>query len=498
MLKSPVLRSPGVAGVFDPNSTSVGLPFDLADIGPDFLRPSTNRWRKTLQVFHELAHLYQFYTTSYGFIYNMWTRAQIFIMCAFISNYSKVSKRYSLPLLREGSHMSIKMELDESELFLRLIWMFEQYRRSVFGYEVYPEKVSELFSLSTEWDLGQEVLHSLFGFPKITIYHVPDDLAVSHADHYRIDDLLESHAHALSSIWMMQAVERYGLPHRITEELLDCANDRAVGPYGAFLRYAPGLPTEPKSNLSTFCVLCDIALNPPAINITNTNPNVKITIPDCVWSPVERIWSYLVRAVDGKFPVLPPKLSNYPECEFSYLTEVKKSLGLEGENVLPYKVDINHQLEPIIEAAKGLLDAEDTHKALTTVWLDIIGTFQLANEIRKTVPLVLGGAVIEELELLFGSIGSPNVSCKIRGTEKIYHRVCAGLSKLGVVPKKDLLVISDAATCIDISIVEAMRKLLLMNRSEATATAKKKPFGQASLSLAEVLSIYDLALDDFD
>jgi hypothetical protein len=439
--------------------------------------------------------------TTYGFMYQMWTRGQYFLMSTFLSEYAGEAWRYSLPLLSEGEQISVEEALaDElrSELYLRLVYMLEQYRRNVFGYEPPPEGVSEAYSLSSEWVVAREILHEVFGFPMVSIVRAPDDLAVSGADRYQIDDVLESHAHALSSLWMMQAVERFGLPNRITEELLNEVNEQAVGPYGAFLSYAPDLPVEPKLQLFMFCAFCDLALNPPGYHFTNPNPDAVQAIADRVWSPSERIWSYLERTISGNFPVPHPETGSYPEWEFSYLAQVKESLGIEGENILPFKVDISHQLNPIIEKAKGLLDAEDTHEALTTVWLDTIGTSKLANEIRQHVPLLLGGGVIEDLQLLISSIGGPNVFCKIEKTERIYHRVCAGLSQLGMVPKEELLRVSDLSTRMDISVVEAIRKLLLMNHSEAAAAADEKPFGKASLSLTKVLSMYSLTLDDFD
>jgi hypothetical protein len=67
-----------------------------------------------------------------------------------------------------------------------------------------------------------------------------------------------------------------------------------------------------------------------------------------------------------------------------------------------------------------------------------------------------------------------------------------------MVPKEELLRVSDLSTRMDISVVEAIRKLLLMNHSEAAAAADEKPFGKASLSLTKVLSMYSLTLDDFD
>jgi hypothetical protein len=136
---------------------------------------------------------------------------------------------------------------------------------------------------------------------------------------------------------------------------------------------------------------------------------------------------------------------------------------------------------------------------LSLAWLDILGTFKLAEELRQHIPLLLAGGDIEELQLLMGSICGPSTRCRANNREKIYHRICSGLVHLGIVPNKDIVNHSDLNVHQDISLVEAMRKLLLMDVDEANAVASQKVFGKASLSLAEVLDIYyDLKLDDFD
>ena len=64
MLESPVLREPGAQGVFEPNTTSIGLPFQPDTDLDTLLRPTADNWRETYKLFHELVHFYQFSTTS--------------------------------------------------------------------------------------------------------------------------------------------------------------------------------------------------------------------------------------------------------------------------------------------------------------------------------------------------------------------------------------------------------------------------------------------------
>jgi hypothetical protein len=484
MIKSPVLRAPGTTGVYDPRTNTVGLSFDFQELFPNVFHPTLESWRKTLTAIHEWVHFYQFATTTYGFLYQSLTFAQAYMVNGFLTLYQPQKERCRLPLIKMGETLSIEGESKWS-VHLRAVYLLEDLRKAVFGYAPFSEFSSPKFA---EWLVIGKVLNQICGTPNIYITQVPKGVPASGAWRYRIDDLLEAHAHALSSLWLMQTVEKYGLPRRITEMLLEYANEVAVGPYKAFLNYQ--LPVPDEHRMYTFCALCDIALNPPGFHFEE---NAKlVSFPDQVWSPVERMWRYLHMTLQGDLPVPERKEAGF---EWQYLERAKASLQMEGDYVLPFSGNADGKLEDLRKKSLRLLEIKDVPPGLSLTWLDRIQAFSLANSVREQFPLVLAGNHVNELELLTRSIGGPIVISNLPDRRRFFPRICTGLLELGLLEKANT---KDGEIFLrsGISELEAISKLLYMSNQEAELVADESVFLGGSLT--EFLGRYDLKLEDFD
>lgn len=304
MLESPVLRTPGATGVFDPNTNTVGLPYDLEKETPMLGAPSEKTWSRMLQTCHEWAHYYQFATTSYGHLYQTLSHAQTMTLVLALQTYREQGYHLPLPLFTTAEQVDLRSALDHDDMtrgFLRLAYILERYRRFIFGYSEAPEPFGR-FVQDDEWAFAREYLWNIYGIPRLSITNYQGNAAFKARDEgYRITHLLESHAHALSSLWMVQKIQRYDLPRAISRQIMDHANDRAVGPYGALLRFAPDLPVPDTQQLFTFCALCDMALNPPGLD--RFKEEQWVTIPDVVWDPTTRAIEYLVGTIKGNVSV---------------------------------------------------------------------------------------------------------------------------------------------------------------------------------------------------
>ncbi len=225
MIESPLLRAPGTAGIYDPRTNTASLSFDLENLFPKVFHPTPESWRKNLAAIHEWVHFYQFATTTYGFLYQALTFAQAYMVNGFLTLYQPRKKSCRLPLIETGEVLSIE-ETPKWSVHLRAVYLLEDLRKAVYGYAPFPESFGPKLG---EWRVIGESLNEICGTPKIYITQVPEGVPASGAWRYRIDDLLEAHAHALSSLWLMQTVEQYGLPRRITEELLGAIGDGAIG-----------------------------------------------------------------------------------------------------------------------------------------------------------------------------------------------------------------------------------------------------------------------------
>jgi hypothetical protein len=480
MIESLLLHAPGTTGVYDPRTNTAGLSFDLEGLFPDLFRPTPDNWRSTLSLLHEWAHFYQFATTSYGFLYQVLTFAQAYMVNGLLTIYDPRKRRCSLPLLNAGAKVDLK-----SDPHLRICYILENLRGAVYGYAPFPDSFGSIFK---EWMIASEVLAEIFGAPRIFIGRVPDEVPISGAFRYRIDDLLESHAHALSCVWLMQILERDGLPRRITEELLEHANKMAVGPYRSFLKYE--LPVPEKDQMYAFCTLCDIALNPPGFHWETKAPVVHF--PDRVWNPVERMWRYVRLTQEGLLPV-PERVK--PGFERDFLEGFKRALNLEGEYVLPWSGDPEHKLGHLRKKAQRLLEIKDVPQALSLTWLDRIETFSIASAVREQFPLILGGNNILDLDVLVRSVRGPVAISQLPSRTRFFPRFCTGLIHLGVLELSDV-VSGEMLLRSGIAELEAISRLLHLTREEAEQVSDESVF--MGENLVKFLEHYNLALDNFD
>jgi len=484
LIESPLLQAPGTTGSYDPRTNTAGLAFDLGDLLPNIFKPTRADWRKNLVALHEWAHFYQFATTTYGFLYQTFTFAQAYMVNGLLSLYDPRKGRCRLPLLASGATAGLVSQ-PPWHLHLRISYLLEQLRNAVYGYAPFPEVLGDP---SGEWMAVFEVLSEICGTPKIVITRTPGEAPLSGAHRYRIDDLLESHAHALSSIWLMQIVERDELPRCITDELLQHANEVAVGPYRAFLQHA--LPVPDRDRMYAFCALCDIALNPPGFHIENQRP--MVLIPDQVWSPVERMWRYMALTQEGRLPV--PNRDK-PGFEWEFLKKLKDSLTNERDYVLPFSANPERKLEDLREKTLGLLRIEDVPEALSLTWLDRIQAFSLANAAREQIPLILAGNHIQDLEVLIRSVGGPVAISRLQDRTRLFPRICTGLIHLGILTLGDSL-IGEHVVRAGIAQLEAVSRLLYMTRGEIEKVASDSVFMEESLTA--FLERYHLTLADFD
>lgn len=163
-------------------------------------------------------------------------------------------------------------------------------------------------------------------------------------------------------------------------------------------------------------------------------------------------------------------------------------------------VDSDRYLDPAISKIFPFSsdEAELPVQLVALSWLDSIGTYEIAIRLRETVPMLLGGGTIEELEYLVKHLAGPNAIYRGGEQDKIFSRICMGLSHLGIVEQDNLLKFSDFLIHGDIGVNEAIRKLFLMNTEEAFRQQHDRPFGPVAFTLSEMLRLFDLSLDDFD
>ena len=502
MLESPVLREPGAQGVFEPNTTSIGLSFQPNTDLDTLFRPTADNWRETHTLFHELVHFYQFSTTSWGLLHQLLGRAEFVLMSGFLREYADGEDMVTLPLLRAGRSIPLQSAFDRGDprALLRCAYLLDRMRRHIFGYEPAPRSPFAGDDRDEYWQL-LDILHGAFGVPKIGVFRSKDFRSseqVMPPSGYRIDDLLESHAHALSSLWMFQAVERYGLDEEIGESVLRAANREATGPYGSLLRFAGDLPVDEKTRLNMFCVLCDLALNAvdagPILG-QMANPAGLVHISDELLDPVTNCLQLLAGTIDGQLPTLCP--GGTKESVVGEYLDGVSSVTTRYAHLLRDSVGIDDvRSGPLVASLQSQGDL------LNTVTLDAVGSFTEGQQLRREHhPLLLGGVMIEDIEILLSRLAMPNVLAHL-GSDPAQSiplfRPLVGLVSLGFLEPDDIIDYSARANADDIGVVSTIRNLLLMTRAEMDA-ADGVTFGINSQKPSALLQAWwGLHLDDFE
>lgn len=463
MIRDMTLSAPGETGVFDPFTNSVGLDFDLEDLYPDVTRPSPATWPKNWTLFHEWAHFYQFATTNYGFFYQALASSQLLLANGFLRMYTPRRRRYRLPLLAAQPVRSLADVMKSKDalnggLHIRQLQWVDDYRTAIFGNQVKPG-LQKAFSDDSQLMLA--LLNEMFGVPKTLVYWPPEgEMGQSR---FRVGDFLESHAFALATLWIAQAVERFDLPKSIVPEAARYANTAAIGPYNAFLRYSEWLAAEPQWQLHLFCLLCDMSLNPPGPGLAPPGATDKsgqpttFVMPDTTWSPVSRLWQLVTLANQGTMPASRAGTTDYLD---QFPPALKQSLDLQGDYFPPFQRQ-QYDPRPMLH---HLVRFNDVPQALELAIQERLLTFEIAQRARRITPYWLGGNVIEELTTLTQYLGGPAGICHLPGRKKAFFHICTGLMTEGVISKTDPAnKASDEILWQSMPIIETLR--LIMRKS---------------------------------
>jgi hypothetical protein len=493
----------GIPASFEPALGTAQLSFDLAAL--NFLRPGPGNWRENWKAYHEWAHFYQFVTTSYGAYYRSLTMAQLLSVARLLLTYEVEATRFRLPLL--ANEAAPLTELVEAERYdpaqpvdLRLIALLEDYRRLVYGYKVAKPGHEESWEDERRLFLG--VTQDMFGLPPLSFYWTSEwlPLEAEVLAQFEISDLLESHAHALSTLWLHQAVERFELPRSIAEESLEEANRYAIGPYGRFFDVAWNcLKVAPKHHSHALCTLCDLALSPPGFN--EWQAGTSVAMPDTTWSPLTRLVHLFSLAHNGRLPKMD---FTTPGWQWAFMDDLGRSVDpMWAEYFPPYEsapFDTSQELvETVSEKVRAAVDGSLIPPEAGLYLIDGFETYALSDRLRglAEAPCLLGGNTIEDLQLLVEAVGGPSLITPPGGSGKVFSRVCMGLRNAGYEEAADLSW-NDHVVRTGVAWLVGLRLLLYETRAELSSRLDEPLFGAAGPTLHDVLSWYGRDLGDFD
>jgi hypothetical protein len=490
--------------MFEPALGTAQLPFALSEI--DFQRPTEETWRKNWKVYHEWAHFYQFVTTSYGALFRAATMAQMLTVANLVSAYDGTRSRCQLPLLanesrplqEHGHHVTSDSPW---QVELRIAGLLEDYRELIYGYKVTKPGFEE--GRDPERSLFLMLIHEQYGLPPISFVwsheSLPEEAAIV-AD-FEINDLLESHAHALSSLWLIQTVERLGLARSIRDAALDATDRLAIGPYGRFFDVAANAGHVKKGYLMhTICTLCDLALNPPGFN--DWGDTSTVTMLDAVWSPVTRLLHLFVLGAEDRLPELDMTVAGW---QGRYLGDLHGSLESGWDAYFPpydtYPYNSGRTVTAaVVEKLKRAVEQGVVPSVAGLYLIDGFETYANAQRARSSPsePLLLAGNSIEDLAQLLQVAGAPTVIVPDGDAVDVYARWCLGLRAAGYPRAADRewnsqVVEFGAAWLI------GLRRLLYESRIQLAAGIDEPLFGRGGgPTLRDLLSWYGRRLEDFD
>jgi len=488
MNRSLLYRAPGSDSVYDPFSNHVHISIDLDARSPEYLRITEDNWQDSLELVHEYAHFYQFSTTSFGFLNRMLAFAQVFLVLAFLDGYRSDKKRCKLPLTKSGSSASLSSQVPW-QMILRMIYVLEQFRETIYGYRPFAASVSEAFSNETA--IVMRALRNLYGFPQYILVDPPEGVFKLDREVYRIDELLESHAHALAGLWLLQEARQRDFSTAIVHVIKEHLQKLTVGPYASFFRHIRK-DGDVERRLLTHCMLCDLALNPPIFHYPGLSPETAILLLETYWCPAYRLLSLQSVATEG----LPELRNPGPEQGFCFIDDlVSIPKGCDREWFLPRASDLP-QVQPVLDQALRLYNAEGMRPGLSLTWLDHIGSYFIAQKFRSVDPFPLAALNHGNLDALTRSVGGPNVIGYFGGKYTHLMRLCTGLVHLALTQREimdqlSLMVFTEGLTDLD-----GVKRLLYMNRNEIQRTLGDGGFRKDSLD--KLLSVYNLTLDAFD
>lgn len=490
------LQEPGDSGTYDAETSLAGL-----DFGPEFLNPffepTARNWRQLLAAYHEWAHHYQYHATTYGYLYRMVSNAQLLLANGVlrVARQERGRRRVSLPLTARNEPLTAAD--NPIDLNLRLITMLQTQRDGILGY---GQHVS--MDDMQEWIFACKAMGQLFGGPLAFVIE-PTFMPEPPKIRYRVTDLLETHAHVLSSMWLMLAVDRMDGDRHISREAVRLANEQLVGPYAAFTQFVPGIAGTPAEQLKLFCALAEIALNPVGIHRHPKQSWETVMTPLYTsWFPVVRMESMMSWAMDGDLAWPGGEWPGIGAAIIAAVSEASQQHGNPPGAFLPEAdgMAAGPALQRVVDRVALYAGVDDdVPPELLAFQLDALAKLCAAEELKQQVPLLLSGVVIEELRLLVSRLAGPTARCNYDGGSRTLIGACTGLMRLDLLSPGTVVAGSDAIVNDGAPIAHALHLLLLHSRAELEARADQPLLALKKWTLRTVLAEhYGMALSDFD
>lgn len=488
------LQEPGTTGTYDAQISLAGLGFSPRYL-ESFFEPVQENWRQLLAAYHEWVHHYQFHATTYGYLYRLISNSQLLLVNGTLRVAQADRRRLRLPLATRTVPLSASGG-NPVDVNLSLISMLQAQRDGILGYGPHVA-MSDL----GEWRLACAVLDQMFGGPQ-TVVIDPSFLPSPPQIRYPVADLLETHAHALSSIWLMLAVDRAGGDRRITQATVAQANEHITGPYAAFAPFVPALRGSPQDRMRLFCALAETALNPPGIHRRPEQSWESMINPLYTsWFPVVRLETLMSLALDGHITW---PTTGWPDMGRDFLRLVERALHQQGNTPgaflpAPQSVALPALQRAVDRVSRYAAVDNDVPQELLAFQLDGLAKLCIAEELKQQAPLLLSGMVIEELKLLVNHLAGPTARCHYDGGSSTVIGACTGLMRLGLLSPGTVTAASDAIVNLGAPIAHALHLLLVRSRAELEGIADKPLLGLKEWTLRTVLAEhYAMALAGFD
>lgn len=490
------LQEPGSAGTYDPETSLAGFDFG-PEVLPEFFVPDLSNWRRLLAMYHEWVHHYQYHATSYGYLYRIVANTQVLIANGILRIVAEEggSRPLRLPLASRTEPIAASTG-HPNDMNQRLVTLLQAQRDGILGYGPHVDPAD-----FGEYRLACQAFRENFGGP-MTIVTEPTYMPAPPRIRYPATYLLETHAHVLSTVWLMLAVDRNGGDRRIVEAALAQANDHLVGPYAAFSQFVPGLPGG-ADQIKMFCALAEIALNPLGVHRhRRLAPETMYNVLYTSWFPVVRMESLMSHALEGRiaWPAADRaetgrRLLDAVGDAFEQGGSLRATFiaGADGAVALP-------TLEAIVDRTMRYAAVEgDVPPPLLAFQIDGLAKLIVAEGMKERSPLLLSGFVIEELRDLVSQLGGPSAICRDGNQSYTLVGACAGLLHLGLLSPETLRAGGDAIVHAGLPIAHALQLLLVRTRAELEPRLDQPLFGPGGWTLRSVLAEhYALRLQDFE
>jgi hypothetical protein len=490
------LQEPGSAGTYDPETSLAGFDFG-PEVWPEFFAPDLSNWRLLLALYHEWVHHYQYHATTFGYLYRIVANTQLLLANGIlrIAAEERGSRPVRLPLASRSEPIAASAG-HPNDISQRLVTLLQAQRVGILGHGPHVE-----YADFDEYRLASVAFRENFGGP-MTIVMEPTYMPAPPRIRYPATYLLETHAHILSTLWLMLAVDRNGGHRRLTEAALAQANEHLVGPYAAFSQFVPGLPGG-ADQIKLFCALAEIALNPPGVHRhPRQSPEELYNVLYTSWFPVVRMESLMWHALEGRIP-WPGE--DRAETGRRLLESVGEAFeqggsprgtflaGADGAVAVP-------TLEAIVDRTMRYAAVEDdVPPPLLAFQIDGLAKLIVAEGMKERSPLLLSGFVIEELRDLVARLGGPSAICRDGTRSYTLVGACSGLLHLGLLSPETLRVGGEAVVHNGLPIAYALQLLLVRNRTELESQLDQPLFGTGGWTLRSVLAEhYGLRLHDFE